>query len=135
MDEYHCPSDHDCESTPSDSETVSTSDIDLSDFLGESNEISPGVPLSGRHIVELNILGQYLRKGCSICAEVLNLASCVGESRYGLGNYKLFYYEDCLFILCFWNILQIERPSSNVMVARELILCRLGKDDKMVFEM
>ena len=89
LDEYHGPSDHECESTPSDSETVSASDIDdLSDFLGESNEISPGLPLSGRHIVELNILGQYLRKGCSICAEVLNLASCVGESRYGLGNYK-----------------------------------------------
>ncbi|XP_078329120.1 uncharacterized protein LOC111135496 isoform X1 [Crassostrea virginica] len=87
LDEYHGPSDHECESTPSDSETVSASDFDdLSDFLGESNEISPGVPLSGRHIVELNILGQYLRKGCSICAEVLNLASCVGESRYGLGS-------------------------------------------------
>ena len=44
LDEFHGPSDHDCESTPSDSETVSASDIDdLSDFLCESNEISRGV--------------------------------------------------------------------------------------------
>ena len=107
---YIKASDHDCESTPSDSETVSASDIDyLSDFLGESNEISPGVNLSSRYLVELNIWGQYLRKGCSICAEVLNLASCVGESRYGLGNYKWYYYDDCFFMIYFWNILQIEQ--------------------------
>ena len=82
LDEYHGPSDHNFESISSNTKTVSASDIDnLCDFLGENNEISPGVPLSGRHVDELNSLGQYLRKGCSICAEVLNLSSCIGESR------------------------------------------------------
>ena len=58
------------ESTPSYSETVSVSDIDdLCDFLGENNVISPGVPLSGRHVVEVNILEKDV---LSICAEVLN---------------------------------------------------------------
>ena len=72
--------DHDFESTLFASETVSAFNIDsLCDFLSKNNDISPGVPLSGRHDDELNILGQYLRKGCSICAEVLNLASCNGE--------------------------------------------------------
>ena len=118
MDEYHGPSDQDCESTPSDSETVSASDFDdLSDFLGESNEISPGVPLSGRHIVELNILGQYLRKGCSICAKVLNLASCVGESRYGLGNYKLLLmYDDCFFYDIFLKYLTNRASQRNILI-------------------
>lgn len=41
---------------------------------------STGVSLSGGRVVELNILDLYLRKGCSICEEVLNLASCFGES-------------------------------------------------------
>ncbi|XP_062597083.1 uncharacterized protein LOC134258539 [Saccostrea cucullata] len=83
---------------PSDRETLSESESDSdttsafesdneSDLLDDNaDESVPGIPLFGRHIVELQVLGNQLKKGCIMCGEKLQLSSCIGEGRYGLGS-------------------------------------------------
>lgn len=51
--------------------------------------------LQGRHIIDLEILIQGLERGCHYCKKPLQLSSCIGDTRYGLGSLLHMECEHC----------------------------------------
>ena len=66
----------------------------ITNDTNNSSEFEENPALSGRRIVEINVLAEYLdKKGCTVCKRNLKLSDVETETKCGLGS--LFYNFYC----------------------------------------
>ena len=56
-------------------------------MAGDDNGFSDVLSLTGRRVVELNVLAKYLDGGCKACGTALKLSNCTDETVSGLGSF------------------------------------------------
>lgn len=63
-------------------------------------------PVQGRHIIDLKILIQGLKRGCHSCKNPLQLSSCIGDNIYGLDTIYIYTKLILAYLkVCYKNVL------------------------------